>query len=126
MMHIETFREGRKNFVKLPELEFNKMLEELEDLRDIHAVRSAKKSIASGEMETFPAALARALMEAKHSGDKIAIWRKYRKIKRNQLAEKIGVTGSYISMLEAGKRNGDAKLFKKIADCLECDVEALL
>jgi DNA-binding XRE family transcriptional regulator len=126
MMHIETFREGRKNFVKLPELEFNKLLEELEDLRDVHAVRMAKKAIASGALETFPAAFVRALMEAKHSGEKIAIWRKYRKIKRNQLAEKIGVTGSYISMLEAGKRGGDAKLFKKIADALSCDVEAII
>ncbi|MEQ1705733.1 MAG: helix-turn-helix transcriptional regulator [Rickettsiales bacterium] len=126
MMHIETFKEGRKTYIKLPEIEFNNLLEELEELRDIHTVRSAKKNIAAGIEETLPFELVKALVDAEHSGQRIAIWRKYRAIKRDQLAEKVGVTGSYISMIESGKRKGDIMLFKMIAQALRCDVDVLL
>ena len=124
-MHIETFKEGRKTFIKLPEVEFNNLLQELEDLRDLQAVRSAKKNIAAGE-ETIPFELVKALVDAEHSGQRIAIWRKYRGIKRDELAKIVGVTGPYISMIESGKRNGDIKLFKEFAAAFDCDVDVLL
>lgn len=126
MMHIETFKEGKQTFIKLPQVEFNNLLQELEDLRDIHSIRAAKKDIAAGALETFPFELVNALVEAGHSGERIAIWRKYRVIKRDELAKMVGVSGPYISMIESGKRKGDIKLFKELAKALDCDVDVLI
>lgn len=126
MMHIETFTEGKVNFVKLPKIEFDNLLEELEDLRDVQDAMAVKARIDAGLEETFPAELVYALAEAKTSGKKIAIWREYRGLKRDALATKAGVSGSYISMIENDKRKGDIDLFKKIATALSCDVDDLL
>jgi DNA-binding XRE family transcriptional regulator len=125
MMHIEIFKQGNTNFIKIPEVEFNNLLAELEDLQDIQDIRSAKEYIAAGE-ETFPSEFVSKLLDAKNSGHKVAIWREYRGIKRNELATAAGVTGSYISMIENGKRKGDITLFRKIAGALSCNVDDLI
>lgn len=126
MIHIETFKEGKINFVKLPKAEFDTILEELEDLRDLQTAKITKKRINAGLEETFPAEFVYAVGAAKTSGKRIALWRKFRGLKRDDLAKIVGVTGSYISMIENGKRKGDIDLFKKIADSLVCDISDLL
>jgi len=125
-MHIETFKQGAINFVKLPQIEFDDLLEELEDLRDAKDARLTKARIEAGLEEVFPSEFVYALAEAENSGKKIAIWREYRGLKRDELAKQAGVSGSYISMIENAKRKGDVDLFKKIADVLDCDVDDLL
>lgn len=126
MMNIETFKQGKINFVKLPKIEFDNLLEELEDLRDLQTAKITKKRINAGLEETFPAEFVYTISATKTSGKRIALWRKFRGLKRDDLAKKAGVTGSYISMIENGKRKGDIDLFKKIANIIGCDVDDLL
>jgi len=46
-------------------------------------------------------------------------WREFRKLSQEELGEKVGTTGSVISMLEAGERGLSAKWLRKLAPCLE-------
>lgn len=46
-------------------------------------------------------------------------WREFRELSQEQLAEKVGTTGSVISMLEAGERGLSAKWLRKLAPALQ-------
>lgn len=47
-------------------------------------------------------------------------------ISQNELAEKIGITGSAISQYESGKRKPNIEVLKKIAQVLNCTVDDLI
>jgi transcriptional regulator with XRE-family HTH domain len=53
-------------------------------------------------------------------------WRKFRELTQEQLAERIGVTKSYVSKVEAGKRRYDQPFLEAAAEVLRCDVADLL
>lgn len=58
--------------------------------------------------------------------NKIAEFRKKNKLTQNQLAEKSGVSISYIQKIESGHKNNVSKVFaKSIADALNTTVEEL-
>jgi transcriptional regulator with XRE-family HTH domain len=46
-------------------------------------------------------------------------WREFRKLTQEELAEKVGTTGSVISMLESGNRGLSDKWLRKLAPALE-------
>ena len=56
----------------------------------------------------------------------IKVYREWRGLQQNELAEKVGVAASYISNLESGKRKGDIFIYAKIARALDLDVDALV
>lgn len=59
--------------------------------------------------------------------NRIKEYRKLRDITQIQLAERIGVTNAYVSMLESGERsNVSLELLKAIAIALNVSVHALL
>ena len=124
-IHARKFTENGHKFVAVPEVEFARLIEIAEDMEDIRDAREAKARIDAGE-ETFPAEFVYALCDAGTIGKKIALWREYRGLKRDELAVAAGVTGSYISMIENDKRKGDIHLFRKIADALKCDIDDLV
>lgn len=124
-IHAKKFTDGGKPFVALPEAEFEKIMEMLEDMEDILDARKAIKAINDGE-ETIPAQIAYKLMDAKNSGQKIKIWREYRGLSKVALGESVGIAGQYIGMIEAGKRQGTIDILAKIALALDCMVDDLI
>lgn len=46
-------------------------------------------------------------------------WREFREMTQEELAERVGSTGSVISMLEAGERGLSAKWLRKLAPALD-------
>jgi transcriptional regulator with XRE-family HTH domain len=61
----------------------------------------------------------------KMSGVKIRAMRKARNIKQSELAERVGVTQSFISQVELRGASCHAKTLKAIARALRCKVEDL-
>lgn len=55
----------------------------------------------------------------------LKILRKERKITQEQLAEILGVTPDYVSIIERGKQNPGFHLAKKIADIFEKTVDEI-
>ncbi|MEC3764418.1 MULTISPECIES: helix-turn-helix domain-containing protein [Cupriavidus] len=52
-------------------------------------------------------------------------WRRFRGLPSSQLAERVGVTRAYISMIETGRRRPAADLLRRLARELEIPVCAL-
>ncbi len=53
-------------------------------------------------------------------------WRKYRNLTLEQLAERVDMTASHLSMLERGLRGYAQETLEAIADALSTDVPSLL
>lgn len=47
-------------------------------------------------------------------------WRKFRGLTQDQLAERIGVTKSYVSKIESAKRRYDQPFLESAAEVLQC------
>ena len=56
----------------------------------------------------------------------IRVWRQYREKTMQALAKEVGVTQSYLSQLEASKREASQKILKLLAEKLNVDIEDLI
>ena len=56
----------------------------------------------------------------------IAQWREYRGLTQEQLANRLGMTQSHLSMLENGKRGYTQETLERIAEALQTDPASLI
>ncbi|WP_074471404.1 helix-turn-helix transcriptional regulator [Thiohalorhabdus denitrificans] len=54
------------------------------------------------------------------------VWREYRGLTQQELAQVPGVGKSYISQLEAGRKSGSLRFMRTLAEALEGDMEDLI
>lgn len=73
--------------------------------------------------ETFPSEFVDKLFD---TDNKIGVWREYRGITMTELANAAGVSQSYISDIENGKKDGSIKVIKAIAEALDADIELII
>lgn len=108
--------------VLLSREEFDRLNEAAEHYSDIVAAVEAQQRREAGE-EYVPAEVVRQLLDGESP---LKVWRKYRGMTLDVLAEAVGRQGSFISKLEKGKAEGGIKLWKDIAVALKVDLEDLL
>jgi DNA-binding XRE family transcriptional regulator len=108
---------GVPAFAVVPVAEWNALLARLEDLQDIAEAKSAQGA------ETFPAEFADRLL---HGESPLKVWRAYRGLTLQELAEKCGVTRQMLSMIEHCKAKPSSDLLSRLAIALVCDVDDLL
>lgn len=53
-------------------------------------------------------------------------WRKFRELTQEQLAERIGITKSYLSKIESGKKRYDQPFLEAAAVALRCEPADLI
>lgn len=53
-------------------------------------------------------------------------WRKFRELTQDQLAERIGITKSYLSKIETGKKRYDQPFLEAAAVALRCEPADLI
>ncbi|MGH6898359.1 MAG: helix-turn-helix transcriptional regulator [Geminicoccaceae bacterium] len=95
----------------------------LEQAEDADAVRAYDRAKAEHDQKTVPIAVADALLAGEHP---IRVWREYRRMTQDQLAQAAGVRRAYIAQLESGKRRGSTKVRADIAQALGVDIEDLI
>ncbi len=100
----------------------SKPVEAQEMLEDLRAYDDAKARIEAGE-ELIPSTVAYALLDGKNP---IRVWREYRGLTQQQLAEKVGISKPYLSQLESGKRSGTTDVLMSIAQALNVGLEELV
>lgn len=118
MNDVEYIEHGGQRFVLVPEATWEHLKGHIEQLLDYQAK-------ASGA----PAAFARPiLVQAAISAgsSELRAWRRYRGLHGEQLAQRVGVSRAYISMIEAGRRTPGADLLRRLADALDIPVSALV
>lgn len=73
--------------------------------------------------ERFPADFVNRLFD---SDNRIGVWREYRGLTMSALAEAAGISQSYLSDIENGKKDGSVKVLKRIAQALNTDVDLIV
>lgn len=115
-------KNGQIEWAVIPYEEYQKLLDAMEMLADMRAYDIAKEQIEAGE-ELIPSQVVYALLEGKNP---IRVWREYRALTQQQLADQSGISKPYLSQLEVGKRRGGVDVLKKIAQALNLSLEDLV
>lgn len=116
-------KDGVPEYAIVPIEQYRRLLVLVEDAADIADADAALAAIQAGE-EVYPAELVACLALADEPP--LKVWREYRGMTQDRLAVLAGVSKSYISQIEAGKKNGSVKVMRKVAEALAVDLDDLL
>lgn len=116
-------RNGKPEWAVLPYNDYLALIEQAEMLQDIRDYDQIKQSVESGAEETLPAAVVYALIEGESP---IKVWREYRKLTQQQLAEAAGISIPFLSQIETGKRKPSTKVLQAISKILSVTVDDLI
>ena len=117
-------KDGKPEYAVVPFKDYQRLLELAEDAEDIAAADAAKAELDRGEDEVIPSEIARRLIDGKEHP--LKVWREYRGLTQEALAEQVESTKSYISQIEAGKKSGSVALIKRLAASLNVDMDDLV
>jgi DNA-binding XRE family transcriptional regulator len=116
-------KEGRPEWAVLPYAEYQRLLERLEDLQDALDADRILARVARGEEELVPAEVVERLLNGEPP---LRVWREHRGWTQQQLASAAGVTQSMVTMIETGRRKGQADTLKRLAAALRIDLDDLV
>ena len=114
---------GKPEYAVLPYSDYLVLVEQAEMLEDIHSYDEAKNSISSGNEELIPASIVNALADGENP---IKVWREYRELTQQKIAEEIGISIPFVSQLETNKRKASIDVMKKMALILNVDIDDLV
>jgi DNA-binding XRE family transcriptional regulator len=106
----------------LPEDDYRRLLDAVEEQDDIAAADAAQKRREAGE-EYLPAAMVFRLVEGENA---LRVWREYRGLNLTQLAKQAGINKATVSQLENGKALGRPATWRCLADALKVTVDDIL
>ena len=113
-------RDGKPEWAVLPYEEYLELLEQAEMLEDIRDYDAAKAALERGEDELIPAEVVYAILDG---ANPIKVWREYRRLTQQQLADKVKISKPYISQIETGKRTGTTEILSAIAKALDVSLD---
>ncbi len=116
-------RNGKPEWAVVPYEIYMQLVEQAETLQDIRDYDSAKAALERGEEELIPSEVVYALLDGLNP---IKVWREYRGLTQQQLAEAAGISIPYLSQLETGKRKGSTEVLIVIAKALKLSLDAIL
>ncbi|SNS24859.1 MULTISPECIES: helix-turn-helix domain-containing protein [unclassified Azospirillum] len=109
--------------VTLARADYDALLTELEEARDIATVRQFNADLAADRTETLPWEMARTLLDG---ANPVRVWREHRGMTARALAAAAGIAPGYLSEIETGKKPGSAAALKALATVLRVDMEDLV
>jgi len=115
-------REGKPEWAVIPYAAYLRMAEDAEMLRDIRDYDESKKAIADGE-ELVPSEMTYAILDGENP---IKVWRAYRGLTQQQLAETAGISTPYLSQIESGRRKGTTAVLTAIARALGLSLDDIV
>ena len=94
-----------------------------EDRDDIAAAHQVQSRLATGTEELLPAAFVDRMLLGEHP---LKLWREHRGLTAAALAKAAGVSQSYLSELESGKKEGTVSTLQSLALVLGVSLEDIL
>jgi len=116
-------RDGKPEWAVLPYEEYLKLLEEAELLEDIRDFDTIGAAIERGDEELIPSDVVYSILDGENP---IKVWREYRGLTQQQLAEKAGISKPYLSQIETGKRKGTTEILSAIAKALNVSLDEVV
>ncbi len=116
-------RNGKPEWAILPYEEYLRLVEQAEMLEDIQDFDQITAAVERGEEEVIPGEMAFALAEG---GNSVKIWREFRNLTQQQLAESVGLSLPFLSQIETGKRKPSVRVLTRISKALQVTVDDLL
>ena len=113
-------RDGKPEWAILPYEDYLNLIEQaelLEDIRDFDMISSA---IERGDEELIPADVVNAILNGQNP---VKVWREYRGLTQQQLADAVQISKPYLSQIETGKRTGTTDVLAAIARALDISLE---
>lgn len=111
-------KDGRPEYAILPYSEYMQLVEMAEDKSDLALYHEAR---ASSE-ESIPVDVVNRLLDGESP---VKVWREYRKLTQQDLADACGVSAAYISLIESGQ-SASLKVMRAIAKRLNLALSDLL
>lgn len=116
-------KDGNEEYAIVPIDEWRRICALAEDAEDIRAADNAVRELAAGYDEAIPGEVVRRLLKAAHP---LSVWRKYRGLTQQALADAAGMGKSYVSQIESGAKSGSVKSLRRLAEVLRIDVDDLI
>jgi len=113
-------RDGKPEWAVLPYEMYVQLAAEAEMWQDIRDYDSAKTAIAQGQEELIPGEVAFALLDGENP---IKVWREYRGLTQQQVAEIVAISTHHLSQIESGQQTGSTKLLLAIANVLKVTLD---
>lgn len=121
LQKIET--NGAAELVVLARVDYDRLIERLEDAEDIASAKDFEAREARGEVDLMPWEMAKRL---RRGDNPVAVWREHRGHTQRALATQAGMTAAQLSEIEAGKKTGSVATLRKLAGALGVTVDDLL
>ncbi len=116
-------KNGQPEWAVLPYEEYQRLVDEAEMLQDIRDYDEIKLILANGDEELIPSEVTYALLDGENP---IRVWREYRGLTQQQVAEAAGISKSYLSQLESGQRKGSVEVLAGVAKALNVSLDDLV
>ncbi|MGH7015095.1 MAG: helix-turn-helix domain-containing protein [Stellaceae bacterium] len=114
-MSYDTIERHGKAFVLVPKAEYERIEAELD-------VRAYDRAKAKGQ-ELIPAAVVDRLLAGENP---IRVWREYRRLTLEQLADATGISKPYLSQIENGLRQATVNVLGRLAGALAVDLDQIV
>lgn len=106
--------------VQVPETDYQAMLECMEMIEDCAAYDKAMME----DDELIPMDIAKRLSLGDES--RMRVWREYRGLSQQSVADAAGVSKTTISEIESGRKSGSIQTLKRIAQALNVDLDDIV
>lgn len=116
-------RDGKPEWAVLPYDVYVQLTDDAEMLQDIRDYDSVKTAIEQGKEELLPSEVTFALLDGENP---IKVWREYRGLTQQQLAETVGISTPYLSQIETSKRTGTTEVLLAVAKALNVTLDDIV
>ncbi|HUS83506.1 MAG TPA: helix-turn-helix transcriptional regulator [Anaerolineales bacterium] len=115
-------KDGRPEWAVIPYEEYIRLRDEAEMLQDVADYDAAKEALEQGE-ELIPSEVTFAILNGENP---TRVWRNYRALTQQELADRAGISKPYLSQIETGKRTGTAEVLAAIANALGVTLDEMM
>jgi len=115
-------RDGKPEWAILPYEEYLQLVEQAELIEDIRDFDKISAAIERGDVELIPAEVVNAILDGKNP---VKVWREYRGLTQQQLADIVKISKPYLSQIETAKRTGTTDILSRIAKALDVSLEQI-
>jgi DNA-binding Xre family transcriptional regulator len=112
-----------ERLVVLPEAEYRALVAAREDAADLASAHEVIGRLDAGATEVVPLAMVDRMLAGESP---IRVWREHRGMRAKALAAAAGISATYLSEIETGKRDGTISTIKRIAEALDVTVDDLI